>query len=199
MLQALDHPHGPSLDLLQYVHLSLVQGSPALDEAPQIHLTRAEQSRRITSLNLLATLLLIQLSPWKLPGHIDDSCPVFGPSSPALQNCFPDGQPQPALVRGVVFPKGQDLTFAFGELHKVPFNPFLQPLQVPLNGRHAMHFVNHSAHTRKSAIARPDPEKKIKQTKPDHASPTLVHHLKRHSCRKSLCVKGIHTEIIMCT
>lgn len=105
-------------------------------------LTRVEQRGRITFLNLLAVLLLIQLSTWKLPGHIADSCSVGGPSDPSLQSCFPASQPQP--VHGVVPPKVQDMTFAFAELHKVPVKPFLQPLQLPLNGRPALQFGNHS-------------------------------------------------------
>jgi len=47
-------PCGPSLDPLQYARVSLELGSPALDTALQMCLTRAEQSGRIMSLNLLA-------------------------------------------------------------------------------------------------------------------------------------------------
>ena len=41
------------LDLLQYVHVSLVLGNPALYTALQMYFTRTEQRGRITSLDLL--------------------------------------------------------------------------------------------------------------------------------------------------
>lgn len=42
MLQSLNHVHGPLLDLLQYVAISVVLGSSALDPTVQMCLTRAE-------------------------------------------------------------------------------------------------------------------------------------------------------------
>lgn len=56
VLQDHNHLHGPSMELLQDVHISLVLGSPAL----QVCLTRARQGWRITSLDLLAMLCLMQ-------------------------------------------------------------------------------------------------------------------------------------------
>lgn len=60
MLQLLNHVHGPSLDLLQYVAISLALGSSALDPTVQMCLTRAKQRVRITSLSLLETLCSMQ-------------------------------------------------------------------------------------------------------------------------------------------
>lgn len=60
MLQSLNHVHGPLLDLLQYVAISVVLGSSALDPTVQMCLTRAKQRVRITSLSLLETLCSMQ-------------------------------------------------------------------------------------------------------------------------------------------
>jgi len=57
---SLNHLRGPSSDLLQQVHVSLVLGSPGLNLALQTCLTIAEQRRRVTSLHVLATHLLMQ-------------------------------------------------------------------------------------------------------------------------------------------
>lgn len=53
MLQALSCLHDPSLDLLEYAHVSLVLDNPALDTALQMCLPGAEQRGRITSFDLL--------------------------------------------------------------------------------------------------------------------------------------------------
>lgn len=50
-----------SVDLYQYTHVSPVLGSLGLDTALQRCLTRAEQRGRIVSLDLTATLFLMQL------------------------------------------------------------------------------------------------------------------------------------------
>jgi len=49
---------GPFLDSLQYVHVSLVPVSPALNPALQVDLSSAEQRGRMSFLHLLATLLI---------------------------------------------------------------------------------------------------------------------------------------------
>lgn len=149
-------------------HVFLVLCSPALDLALQMFLTRAKQKRRIALSDLPAVLLLIQLSTWKLPGHIADSCSVCGPSGTSLQRYFPAGQSQPVLVPGVV--PSQKLTFApvaLVGLHKVLVSLFFQPLQVLLNGRCALQLVD-CAHQsgkpvlfpRKNHNLIPDPDKK---------------------------------------
>lgn len=60
MLQVLHHLHGPLLDSLQHVHLSLVLRSPGLDTNLQMCLTSAEQRTKIISPDLLATPFLMQ-------------------------------------------------------------------------------------------------------------------------------------------
>ncbi|KAK4829890.1 hypothetical protein QYF61_007282 [Mycteria americana] len=72
LLQPSDHLHGPSLDSLQQVHVLIMLGAPELDADFRWGLTRAEQSGRITSLDLLATLLMqprIQLAFWAASAH----------------------------------------------------------------------------------------------------------------------------------
>ena len=60
ILQSLSHLCGPLLGSLQYVHVRLVLGSPEQDPALRMGLISAEQRGRITSLDLLAILLLMQ-------------------------------------------------------------------------------------------------------------------------------------------
>lgn len=59
MLQAFNPLCDPSLDSLQYVHVSLALGNPELGAAPT-HLSKAGQRGAITCLNLLAILCLGQ-------------------------------------------------------------------------------------------------------------------------------------------
>lgn len=42
--------------------------------------------------------------------------------------------PQPVLVHCVIPTQGQDFAFAPVELHEILLSPFLQPVNVPLNG-----------------------------------------------------------------
>ncbi|KAK4831516.1 hypothetical protein QYF61_018100 [Mycteria americana] len=42
--------------------------------------------------------------------------------------------PQPVLLPGIIPPQVQGFGLPFAELHKVPVSPFLQPVQVPLDG-----------------------------------------------------------------
>jgi len=73
----LNHLCGLLLDSFQYVHVSLVLGSPAMDTALQFCLSRAEQRLRITSLDLLAMLCLLhpgRLAATLSQGHIAGSC-----------------------------------------------------------------------------------------------------------------------------
>lgn len=60
MLQSPNHLCGPSLDSLLHAHVCIELGSPKLDPALELCLTRAEQRGRITSLSLLAMLFLMQ-------------------------------------------------------------------------------------------------------------------------------------------
>ena len=60
MLQCLRHLHGPLLDSLQDVHLSLVPGSPEPDTVPQVWHHQCQVERKDHDLSLLAKLLLMQ-------------------------------------------------------------------------------------------------------------------------------------------
>lgn len=60
MPQFLDHIPGLLLDLLQDVHFSFELGIPELDPTVQVSFTSTEKRGRISSLNLLAALLLRQ-------------------------------------------------------------------------------------------------------------------------------------------
>ena len=109
--------------------VSLQLGSPVLDTALQVCLTRAEKRGRITSLKLLAILCLMQ-EPF---GHLccKGTLLTFNLSirtsrsfSAMLVN------PQPVLVHGIIASQVQD----FVELCWVPVSPFLQPVEVSLNG-----------------------------------------------------------------
>ncbi|KAK4818444.1 hypothetical protein QYF61_013131 [Mycteria americana] len=60
VLQPSDRLHGPPLDLLQQVHVLLMLGPQSWTQYSRWGLTRAGQRGRIASLDLLATLLLMQ-------------------------------------------------------------------------------------------------------------------------------------------
>lgn len=63
VLQSVSYFRSAVLHLLQCIPVYFVLGSPELDPAPQICLTRAEKSGRITSCDLLAVLFLMQPKP----------------------------------------------------------------------------------------------------------------------------------------
>ncbi|KAK4819077.1 hypothetical protein QYF61_025310 [Mycteria americana] len=60
VLQPTDHLHGPPLDSLQQLHVLLMLGTPELDAVLQVGPHQHGAEGRITSLDLLATLLLMQ-------------------------------------------------------------------------------------------------------------------------------------------
>lgn len=61
---------------------------------------------------------------------VDDQDPqVF-----LCQTAFQPVSPQCAVVPGVFLPQVWVLTFTFGEFHDVLVNPFLQPVDISLNG-----------------------------------------------------------------
>ena len=84
MLQALNHLSGPLLDLLQYVNVCLVLGSPALNTALQMwpHQCLAEGNDHFPAPVGDALPNLSQDTTGLL-------CPT-GTSAPFLQSCFPD-------------------------------------------------------------------------------------------------------------
>ena len=100
--------------------------------------TRAEQRGRITSLDLLATLLLmqssVQLAFWAVSAH----CwlmPSF--SSTSTPKSFSAGllsiPSSPVLILGAALTQVQDLALGLVELHEIPTVPPLQLVQVSLD------------------------------------------------------------------
>ena len=65
----LDHFCGPPLDALQQLHVSPVLRTPHLNAVLQVRPHSTEQRVRITSLTLLATLLLVQ-PKYSCAGHL---------------------------------------------------------------------------------------------------------------------------------
>ncbi|KAK4831783.1 hypothetical protein QYF61_019096, partial [Mycteria americana] len=59
----------------------------------------------------------------------------------AFQLC----SPQHLRVHGVVPPQVQDFALPLVELHEVPASPFLQPVQVPLDGSTTLWCISHSS------------------------------------------------------
>lgn len=92
-LQSPNHLCGPLLDSLLYAHVCIELGSPKLDPALELCLTKAEQRGRSASLNSLAMLFLMQTR--RLLGCF--AARVHGGSRSAryrsLQGCFAVGQP----------------------------------------------------------------------------------------------------------
>lgn len=60
MLSFINQLGGPLMHSIHYAYVPPVLGSPALDPAPQVCLTKAEERERFTSLDLLAMLFLVQ-------------------------------------------------------------------------------------------------------------------------------------------
>lgn len=134
----LNHLSDLSLNLLQKVYISLVLGMPGLELALQMCLTSADRRRRMTSLHLLATHILMQprmLLAIFLQGHITGSwsaCFTSGhPSS--SHRCFSAIQPSPVLVPGITPPQMRNFALPFIELDKILVIPFLHPVQVSLS------------------------------------------------------------------
>ncbi|KAJ7410836.1 hypothetical protein WISP_105756 [Willisornis vidua] len=51
--------------------------------------------------------------------------------------------PQSVLGYGIVPPQGLDLAFTIVDLHESPVSPFLQPMEVPLNGSTIVWCMHH--------------------------------------------------------
>jgi len=68
---------GPPLDPLQQLHVFSVLRAPELDKGLQVGLTRAEQRGRITSLDLLAMLLLMKPRIWLAFWAVSAHCQVM--------------------------------------------------------------------------------------------------------------------------
>ncbi|GAB0181886.1 cAMP-dependent protein kinase inhibitor alpha [Grus japonensis] len=60
------------------------------------------------------------------------------------QAAFQLSSPQYVLVDGVVPPQAQDFALPLVELCEIPVSPFLQPVEVPLDGITAFWYIIHS-------------------------------------------------------
>lgn len=136
MLQAHNHLHGPSLDLLQPVYVSFTLGSPGLDPALQVCLTRmgrGEGSPPSPGWQGCAWCSPGGCWPFWPPGHTAASCSAWSTCSALFyQAAFQLVRP-PEQYMGVTPPRMQDFAFPSAELHEIPVCPFLQPVKVSLN------------------------------------------------------------------
>lgn len=106
LLQSHNRLCGPSLGSLSYACVCVEMWSPKLDPALELCLTRAEQRERITSLNLLAMLFLMQTR--RLPGFFAARVHRWLTVSLVLFSArllCSWSAPQPVLVRGVIPPQ----------------------------------------------------------------------------------------------
>ncbi|KAK4829131.1 hypothetical protein QYF61_002210 [Mycteria americana] len=142
---ASDNFCGPPLDPLQQVRVFSVLRAPELDTVLQVG-SHLEQRGRITSLDLLAMLLLmqprIQLAFWAVSAH----CWVmsgfsFTITPKAALNPF---TPQPVLILRVAPTQVQDPALGLFEPHEVHMGPLLELVQVPLHGIPSLRRVNHT-------------------------------------------------------
>ena len=69
-------------------------------------------------------------------------CHPPGPKGPSPQSCFPTGRvPSSPGAWGYSHP-GAGHAFQLAELHEIPASPFLQLVQVPLNGSTTLRRIN---------------------------------------------------------
>ena len=151
MLQSLHHLCGPSLDSLQYVHLSPVLGTPALDPALQLwphqcgvegkdHLPRPAGNTPPDAdqdpIDLLCSKGTM-LSHLQLGVHQD-------PQVLSCQAAFQLGGPQHIFLHRVVLAEVQDFALLLVEPHEVPVSSVRQPVEVPVDGSTALWCVSHS-------------------------------------------------------
>jgi len=103
-----------------------------------------------TPLNLLVTLLLVQLRMllafWAASAHcwlMSSFSPTSAPKSSLAGLLSSPSSPQPVLIPGVAPTQMQDVVHVLVEPHEVHTGPPLKPVQVPLAGipslRHADH------------------------------------------------------------
>lgn len=133
VFQSFNHLCGPSLVLSQYVPVSLVLGNTAF----QMLLTGAKQKERITSLDLMAMLCLMQPQGIRPQGMFGILCckgvfPAYGQlvppgaPGPSLHICFPAGWPPAcAGTTGLYSSTSAGFALLVVELDKVCVGPLL--------------------------------------------------------------------------
>jgi len=141
MLQFLNPVHGTSLDSLQYVHVSLILGSPELDTVLQVWppvlievKDRLPQPAGTTLLNAAKDTIYLpcrkgtSVADVQLGVH-QEPPGYFLPAAFQLSS-------SPALTgAGVDLAQVQDFALPLVELCEVPLSPFLQPDEVLLDSR----------------------------------------------------------------
>ena len=138
MLEALSSLCNVLLDSLPYAHVGLVLENPELDRGLQMCLIRAEQKGRITSLDLLARLCLVQprmpLDFFAARAHCWLMFNFLSTGSPAppLQSCFPaSGPPACTVIEGYSLP-ATDFAFVFTEFYEGSATLCLQAVAISL-------------------------------------------------------------------
>ncbi|KAK4828308.1 hypothetical protein QYF61_025320 [Mycteria americana] len=131
MLQSINHLHGPSLDSLQYVHVSLVLGSSALDTVFQgkVHLPQPAGNTPPDAAQDTISLLCCKgtlLAHVQLGVHQD-------PQVLFCEAAFKLSGSQHILEHEVVPSQVKDFALLV-ELHEVSISLLLQPVEVPLDG-----------------------------------------------------------------
>ena len=142
------HLHVPLQDLLQYVCFSLVLESPELDTALHMCLARAKQKRRMASPDLLTMFFLMQPKrPLCGEGTLLAYVQLVHQDHQGLfcKAAFQPFGPQPILVHEVIPLQVQDFVFSFDGLHEIPVSPFLQPVEVPLDGSMTLWCISRSS------------------------------------------------------
>lgn len=151
ILKSLYHLCGPALALLQNVHVSPVLESPALNPALQMCLISAEERGKDQLPEPAGDLLSIAAH-----GAVGLCCKgtELGHGQFVTQQeaqslfCrahFQSFIPQCVLENGAVPPQVQDFAFHITALPEVPFSPFLQPIEIILDGSTATSFINCSS------------------------------------------------------
>ena len=136
--QPSDHLHGTPSEPLEQLHV-LVLKAPELDTVFQVGLKRTELRGRITSLDLLVILLLmqsrIQMAFWAARARC---LLMLRLSSTDIPKSFSVGalkpsSAHPASALEIAPTQEQDLALGLVELHDVGRGPPFKPVQVPLD------------------------------------------------------------------
>jgi len=117
--------------------------------------TRAEWKGRITSLYLLAILLLMQPSVQLAFWTESTCCQLLSSfSSTNTPKSFLEGLLSiPSLIPGVAPAQMQDLALGFVESHEVHMGPFLQVVQVPLDDILSLWMASHPSGVSTAALS----------------------------------------------
>ncbi|KAK4818982.1 LOW QUALITY PROTEIN: hypothetical protein QYF61_022649 [Mycteria americana] len=130
----------PDISSLALVTIRSIITSPL---AKRSHLAQ----RFLIGEKLWSFIIFVALFAGLSPG-IAGSRSTWRPPGPQVLSCqaaFQLSSPQNILVHGVVPPQVQDLALLLVEVHEVPVSPFLQPVEVPLDGSMTLWCISHSS------------------------------------------------------